>query len=100
MQQAQQLLEQRVQERTRELQDANDKLQETRDELVQAAKLTVIGSLSASINHEINQPLAALRSYAQNTQTLLTRNMQEKAQENLATIISLADRLAENCRAI
>ncbi|MCL1073797.1 sensor histidine kinase [Shewanella dokdonensis] len=95
MQQAQQLLEQRVQERTRELQDANDKLQETQDELVQAAKLTVIGSLSASINHEINQPLAALRSYAQNTQILLTRNMQDKAQENLATIISLADRLAE-----
>ncbi|MDF0535695.1 sensor histidine kinase [Shewanella yunxiaonensis] len=95
MQLAQQLLEHRVQERTQELQDANDKLQETQDELVQAAKLTVIGSLSASINHEINQPLAALRSYAQNTQILLSRNMQDKAQENLTTIISLADRLAD-----
>ncbi|MFQ6370385.1 sensor histidine kinase [Shewanella sp. YIC-542] len=95
MQQAQQLLEYRVQERTRELQDANQKLQDTQDELVQAAKLTVIGSLSASINHEINQPLAALRSYAQNTQVLLNRQMQDKAQENLTTIISLSDRLAE-----
>nr|WP_228729857.1 ATP-binding protein [Shewanella avicenniae] len=95
MQQAHNLLEMRVKERTQELESANIKLQETQDELVQAAKLTVIGSLSASINHEINQPLAALRSYAQNTQTLLQRDMQDKAKENLSTIISLADRLAE-----
>ncbi|KFZ37062.1 histidine kinase [Shewanella mangrovi] len=95
MQQAHNLLELRVKERTQELESANTKLQETQEELIQAAKLTVIGSLSASINHEINQPLAALRSYAQNTQTLLQRDMQDKAKENLSTIISLSDRLAE-----
>lgn len=95
MQQTHDLLEQRVKERTQALEDTNSKLQQTQDELIQAAKLTVIGSLSASINHEINQPLAALRSYAQNTQTLLQRNMLDKANENLHTIVSLADRLAE-----
>ncbi len=95
MQQTHELLEQRVKERTQALEDTNSKLQETQDELIQAAKLTVIGSLSASINHEINQPLAALRSYAQNTQTLLQRNMLDKANDNLSTIVSLADRLAE-----
>ncbi len=95
MRQAQSQLEHRVKERTRELEDANTQLKQTQDELIQAAKLTVIGSLSASINHEINQPLAALRSYAQNTQTFLGRGMHDKAQENLVTIISLTDRLAE-----
>ncbi|WP_198780450.1 sensor histidine kinase [Shewanella putrefaciens] len=95
MQLAQNLLEQRVEERTQDLLQANNRLKDTQDELIQAAKLTVIGSLSASINHELNQPLAALRSYAQNTQTFLARNMQDKALDNLKIIIELTDRLAD-----
>lgn len=95
MQLAQSLLEQRVEERTQDLQQANNQLKDTQDELIQAAKLTVIGSLSASINHELNQPLAALRSYAQNTQTFLARDMQDKALDNIKIIIELTDRLAD-----
>ncbi|MGL5048799.1 MAG: sensor histidine kinase [Shewanella sp.] len=95
MQLAQSLLEQRVEERTQDLQQANHQLKDTQDELIQAAKLTVIGSLSASINHELNQPLAALRSYAQNTQTFLARDMQDKALDNIKIIIELTDRLAD-----
>jgi len=94
IQQANDQLEQRVQARTQALQASNQKLNETQDELIQAAKLTVIGSLSASINHEINQPLAAIRSYAQNTQTLVSRNQLEHVSDNINTIISLTDRLA------
>ncbi|GIU04644.1 sensor histidine kinase [Shewanella morhuae] len=92
---AQSLLEQRVEERTQDLLQANHQLKDTQDELIQAAKLTVIGSLAASINHELNQPLAAIRSYAQNTQTFLTRNMQDKALDNIKIIIELTDRLAD-----
>lgn len=95
MQLAQSLLEQRVEERTQDLQQANHQLKDTQDELIQAAKLTVIGSLAASINHELNQPLAAIRSYAQNTQTFLARNMQDKALDNIKIIIELTDRLAD-----
>lgn len=95
MQLAQSLLELRVEERTQDLQQANHQLKDTQDELIQAAKLTVIGSLSASINHELNQPLAALRSYAQNTQTFLARDMQDKALDNIKIIIELTDRLAD-----
>ena len=89
------LLELRVKERTQDLQAANNKLKDTQDELIQAAKLTVIGTLSASINHELNQPLAALRSYAQNTQTFLSRDMIEKASDNIRIMIELTDRLAD-----
>ena len=95
MQVAQNLLELRVKERTKDLQAANHKLKDTQDELIQAAKLTVIGTLSASINHELNQPLAALRSYAQNTQTFLNRNMVDKANDNIRIMIELTDRLAD-----
>jgi two-component system C4-dicarboxylate transport sensor histidine kinase DctB len=95
MHQAQNLLEQRVKERTLDLEQANTQLKDTQDELIQAAKLTVIGSLSASINHELNQPLAALRSYAQNTQTFIGRNMIEDASSNIKIMIELTDRLAD-----
>ncbi|GGP66625.1 ATPase [Shewanella algicola] len=95
MRQAQNQLEQRVKERTLELEQANNQLKDTQDELIQAAKLTVIGSLSASINHELNQPLAALRSYAQNTQTFIGRNMIEDARSNINIMIELTDRLAD-----
>ena len=94
LRQAHEQLEQRVQERTQALETSNKQLKETQDELIQAAKLTVIGSLSASINHEINQPLAAIRSYAQNTQTLLSRGKWDDVSSNIITIIELTDRLA------
>ncbi|WP_241149045.1 hypothetical protein [Photobacterium sanguinicancri] len=65
-------LEQLVIERTRNLMETNQELRDTinqyelsqaelkqaHSELVQAAKLAMLGELSASINHEINQPLA------------------------------------------
>lgn len=95
MQKAQDQLEQRVKLRTTELEHSNHKLMRTQEELIQAAKLTVIGSLSASINHELNQPLAALRSYAQNTQKFIARNMIDKANENIQIMIELTDRLAD-----
>ncbi|WP_350432883.1 ATP-binding protein [Shewanella sp. H8] len=95
MRQEQNQLEQRVKDRTLALEQANTQLKDTQDELIQAAKLTVIGGLSASINHELNQPLAALRSYAQNTQTFIDRNMIDDAGSNIKIMIELTDRLAD-----
>jgi len=70
-------------------------LKHTQDELIQAAKLAVIGSLSASINHELNQPLAALRSYAQTAVTLLDRNSADRARDNLLQINALSERMGK-----
>jgi C4-dicarboxylate-specific signal transduction histidine kinase len=67
-------LEARVAERTAELRNANDTLlqqmaeqkrteealQVTRTELARVARITTIGELTASIAHEVNQPLAAV----------------------------------------
>jgi C4-dicarboxylate-specific signal transduction histidine kinase len=67
-------LEARVEERTVELMKANEELRKqiaererteaalhiTRTELTRVARITTIGELTASIAHEVNQPLAAV----------------------------------------
>lgn len=102
------LLEKRVKERTEDLTTTNKKLVEEitqrqktqlelnamQEELIQAAKLAVVGNMSASINHEINQPLTAIKSYSQNALKYQERNMPEKVKGNLTHIIGLTDRLA------
>lgn len=95
LKQAQEQLENRVKERTEELLKANEMLKESQEEVIQSAKLAAMGNLSASINHEINQPLTALRSYAQNTQSFLLREHNDKALENIQTIVELSDRLTD-----
>ncbi len=106
--QAKLLLEQRVKERTEDLTVINKRLvdeisqrkmtqvelKKTQEELIQAAKLAVVGNMSASINHEINQPLTAIKSYSQNALTYQERKMPDKVQSNLVHIIALTDRLA------
>jgi two-component system C4-dicarboxylate transport sensor histidine kinase DctB len=103
------MLEQKVKERTADLTASNAQLSdeieqrkqtqaqlhETQNELIQSAKLAVIGNMSASINHEINQPLTALRSYSQNALTYLERDQVDKVRSNLQLIITLVDRLSD-----
>ncbi len=102
-------LEQRVAERTRDLLDSNRRLsaeiderkraeadlRQTQDELIQAAKLAVLGQMAAGINHELNQPLAAIRAYAENASAFIARGRQEAADANLAQIVELTARMAE-----
>ncbi len=102
-------LERNVERRTRDLLDSNRRLsaeieerrraeanlRQTRDELVQAAKLAVLGQLAAGINHELNQPLAAIRAYAENARTFLARQRVDSADANLEQIVELTARMAE-----
>lgn len=102
-------LEERVRLRTTDLVEANRRLQaeihereraeevlhQAQDELVQAAKLAAIGQMSAGITHELNQPLAAIRSYADNARVLLDRKRRDDAYNNLEAIVELTDRMAE-----
>lgn len=53
-------LEVRVQERTKELRQANETLRERETELAHVTRVMTLGELTASIAHEVNQPLAAI----------------------------------------
>jgi len=54
-------LNRRVDERTRELSDANQRLEATTKQLVVAEKLAAIGEITAGIAHEINNPIAVIQ---------------------------------------
>jgi two-component system C4-dicarboxylate transport sensor histidine kinase DctB len=50
--------------------------------------------MSASISHELNQPLGAIRSYAENASTLLDHQRSDDARANLRLISELTERMA------
>ena len=54
-------LNQRVDKRTSELRDANDKLEQTFKQLVMSEKLASIGEITAGVAHEINNPVAVIQ---------------------------------------
>jgi len=62
-------------------------------ELAQAGRLAALGQFAASMAHEINQPLAAIRSYADNAAILMQRGRTTEASENAVAIGRLTDRI-------
>ena len=98
LRQARDELEVRVAERTVELKNANEALlkqmdeqrrteetlQATRAELARAARITTIGELTASIAHEVNQPLAAVVANADACVAWLSREHPDLAEARAA----------------
>ncbi|NWC39228.1 sensor histidine kinase [Pseudomonas tolaasii] len=83
----------RLKGQIRERRQAEETLRHAQDELVQAGKLAAIGQMSTSIAHELNQPLAALRTLSGNTVRFLERGALDTASTNLKTINELIDRM-------
>lgn len=54
-------LEVKVEERTRDLSDANQKLAQTTERLIMSEKLAAVGEITAGIAHEINNPIAVIQ---------------------------------------
>jgi two-component system C4-dicarboxylate transport sensor histidine kinase DctB len=110
--QAKAQLEQRVAARTADLAHLNrlmeaevaerrlaeTELRRTQGDLVQAGKLAALGQMSAALSHEINQPLAAARNYADSAAILIDRGDTTRAKDNIAQILSLIDRMATIAR--
>lgn len=100
-------LEARVAQRTAALEQSNTQLRKEAHEreeaqialaraqadLVQASKLSALGQMSAGISHELNQPLMAIRSFAENGAQFMERDNPERARENLTRISELARRM-------
>ncbi|MET0172948.1 MAG: ATP-binding protein [Agrobacterium vaccinii] len=100
-------LERRVQERTIDLTMARDRLQaeivrheqtaeelqSVQHELVKANRLSILGQVAAGVAHEINQPVATIRAFADNARVFLKRDRKQDADENLESIASLTERI-------
>ena len=100
-------LERRVLERTEDLSLARDrleaeiadhrateaKLQGVQQDLVQANRLAILGQVAAGVAHEINQPVATIRAYAENAHIFLDRQQTEPVKENLSAIAALTERI-------
>jgi len=101
------LLKTEVTKRTRELSETNEKLEyeigerekvnirfrAAREELAQANRLGSIGTITASVAHELNQPVAAIRTFAENGIKLLKRGDTAQTSTNLDSIVSLTSRI-------
>jgi len=100
-------LERQVDARTVELREANDQLnleieerhrlekgrQDLQDELIQANKLATLGQIAAGVAHEINQPIAAIRTHADTASVYLDRQDAEAANRSLTRIGELTQRV-------
>ncbi|HEX8045094.1 sensor histidine kinase, partial [Rhizobium sp.] len=62
-------------------------------ELVQANRLAILGQVAAGVAHEINQPVATIRAYADNAHIFLDRKQIAPVKENLTSIAALTERI-------
>jgi two-component system C4-dicarboxylate transport sensor histidine kinase DctB len=66
-----------------------------REQLQQANRLATLGQITAGLGHEIRQPLAAMRVYAENGERLLAADRTGEAAANFGKIAQLAARIGE-----
>jgi two-component system, NtrC family, C4-dicarboxylate transport sensor histidine kinase DctB len=69
-------------------------LRETQDELIQAGKLAALGHMAAGIVHELNQPIAAIKTYVASCRLLAERGHGEKLNEALGAIKGTTEHMA------
>ncbi len=72
---------------------ADKRFRDAREELAQANRLASLGSITAGLIHEINQPVATIRTLAENAQHHLQKGKLEKVAANLSTSVELTARI-------
>jgi signal transduction histidine kinase len=81
-------LDAKVIERTRELAQSNASLQQAQQQLVKSEKLAAIGQLTASVAHEINNPIAVIAGIAE---AIGEKRIAEQARRVAAITRQIAD---------
>lgn len=83
----------RLQREIAEREKVEANLQVAEQTLEQSSKLAVLGEMSAAVSHELNQPLAAMKTYLAGARLLLQRRRPDDALSSFQRIDDLIERM-------
>ncbi|PZQ99305.1 MAG: two-component system sensor histidine kinase [Cereibacter sphaeroides] len=87
------LLNARLQREVAERERVQQTLAVAEQTLAQSSKLAALGEMSAAVSHELNQPLAAMKTYLAGARLLLQRRRPDEALSSFQRIDDLIDRM-------
>ncbi len=87
------VLNARLQREIAERERVQETLAVAEQSLAQSSKLAALGEMSAAVSHELNQPLAAMKTYLAGARLLLQRNRPEEALSSFGRIDDLIERM-------
>ncbi|MFP7572133.1 ATP-binding protein [Marivita sp. S2033] len=86
-------LNQRLQREIAERERVQETLAVAEQTLAQSSKLAALGEMSAAVSHELNQPLAAMKTYLAGAKLLMRRNRPDEAFSAFSRIDDLIERM-------
>jgi two-component system, NtrC family, C4-dicarboxylate transport sensor histidine kinase DctB len=86
-------LNERLQQEIAEREKAEKNLEVAEQTVAQTSKLAALGEMSAAVSHELNQPLAAMKTYLAGAKLLLQRKRPEEALSSFQRIDDLIERM-------
>ncbi|MES2004732.1 MAG: two-component regulator propeller domain-containing protein [Bacteroidota bacterium] len=90
------LLEEKVQDRTAQLQDTIHTLKTTQSQLIQSEKMASLGELTAGIAHEIQNPLNFVNNFSEVNTELIDELQEELKAGNAEDAIAISNDIKEN----
>ncbi|WP_102224522.1 sensor histidine kinase [Acidimangrovimonas sediminis] len=87
------LLNARLQREIAEREKVQKDLAVAEQTLAQSSKLAALGEMSAAVSHELNQPLAAMKTYLAGARLLLQRKRPDEALSSFQRIDDLIERM-------
>lgn len=86
-------LNRRLQREIAERERVQETLAVAEQTLEQSSKLAALGEMSAAVSHELNQPLAAMKTYLAGARLLLNRSRPDEALSSFGRIDDLIERM-------
>ncbi|MFG5382108.1 ATP-binding protein [Yoonia sp. R2-816] len=86
-------LNRRLQREIAEREKVEKTLQVAEQTIAQSSKLAALGEMSAAVSHELNQPLAAMKTYLAGARLLLQRKRPDEALSSFQRIDDLLERM-------
>ena len=91
-----QVLEQKVEHRTKQLQESIESLKTTQAQLLQSEKMASLGELTAGIAHEIQNPLNFVNNFSEVNSELIGEMKEELSKGNIEEAKTIANDIDEN----